>query len=212
LKLVNGRGHRSQASSDENKKGYVYGQHYSPHDIEVRELGTGVSRKETAAKLGVQFQTVQRPAKKEDGIDAIRSLLPRCYFDEIMCKRGIDGLKGYKKKWNDKLMVYYNEPVHDWTSHPTDAFQTLALSNPEQVEVGPYGRLDPGTYESVVSDDQSCLGVDRRPCFTKSCNRGNSSCTPPRRSSGAVSRFASVNSSALAPRSSGAVSISSGSG
>ena len=58
-----------------------------------------------------------------------------CYFDETKCKRGIDGLKGYKKKWNDKLMVYYNEPVHDWTSHPTDAFQTLALSNPEQVEV-----------------------------------------------------------------------------
>ena len=58
--------------------------------------------------------------------------------------------RGYKKKWNDKLMVYYNEPVHDWTSHPTDAFQTLALSNPEQVEVAEAHTADPGPDESVV--------------------------------------------------------------
>ena len=57
------------------------------------------------------------------------------HFDEIKCKRGIAGLKGYRKEWNDKLMVYKDHPVHDWTSHPTDALQTLALSNPEQVEV-----------------------------------------------------------------------------
>lgn len=114
-----------------NKRGYSYGKHYAPHDIEVRELTTGVSRKDTALKLGIRFETVKRPTAKEDGIDAIRTLLPRCYFDRSKCKRGIDGLKGYAKKWNDKLMVYSNEPVHNWTSHPTDAFQTLALSNPQ---------------------------------------------------------------------------------
>lgn len=113
---------------------YAYDQHFAPHDIAVRELMTGVSRQDTASKLGINFNKVQRPAKKEDGIDAIRTLLPRVYFDQTKCKRGIDGLKGYKKKWNDKMMVYSNEPVHDWTSHPTDAFQTLALSNPEQQE------------------------------------------------------------------------------
>lgn len=114
-----------------NKKPYVYGDHYAPHDIEVRELTTGASRKDTAMKLGIRFNTVARPSKKEDGIDAIRNVLNRCYFDKTKCKRGISGLKGYKKEWNDKLMVYKNQPVHDWTSHPTDAFQTLALSNPK---------------------------------------------------------------------------------
>lgn len=112
-------------------RGYNYGQHYAPHDIEVRELTTGVSRKETAEKLGIRFQTVKRPAKKEDGIDATRNIIPRCWFDQTRCKRGVGGLKGYKKQWNEKLMVYSNEPVHDWTSHPTDAFQTLALSDPK---------------------------------------------------------------------------------
>lgn len=114
-----------------NQRGYNYGKHYAPHDIEVREIGTGVSRKDTGKKLGINFETVKRPTRKEDGIDAIRNIIPRCYFDQTKCKRGVDGLKGYSKKWNDKLMVYSNEPVHDWTSHPTDAFQTLALSDPK---------------------------------------------------------------------------------
>jgi len=124
---------KGQQDGFERMKQYVYGRHKAPHDIEVRELSTGISRKDTAQKLGITFETIKRPAKKEDGIDAIRTLIPRCYFDAVNCKRGIDALKGYKKVWNDKLMVYGNEPVHDWTSHGTDAFQTGALSNPQPV-------------------------------------------------------------------------------
>jgi phage terminase large subunit len=114
----------------ERMKQYTYAQHYAPHDIEVRELTTGVSRRDTAKQLGINFKTVPRPQRKQDGIDAIRTMLSRCYFDGENCKRGISALKGYKKEWNEKLMVYSDRPVHDWTSHGTDAFQTLALSNP----------------------------------------------------------------------------------
>jgi hypothetical protein len=117
-----------------DKKGYLYDKHYAPHDIAVRELGTGVSRLESAKSMGIKFEQVARPDTKEDGINAIRVVLPRCYFDKNKCKRGIAGLKGYKKEWNDKQMVYKDHPVHDWTSHPTDAFQTMALSNPRIIE------------------------------------------------------------------------------
>jgi hypothetical protein len=114
-----------------NKRGYVYGQHYAPHDIEVREIGTGVSRKETARALGIDFETVARPNKKEEGIDAIRNMLSRCWFDKDKCSKGLDALRNYRKEWDDKHKVYKNHPVHDWASHGTDAFQTLALSNPQ---------------------------------------------------------------------------------
>lgn len=117
-----------------NKKGYAYGKHYAPHDIEVRELTTGISRKDTAKGLGINFETVQRPTRKQDGISASRTILPRCYFDEVKCRRGILALKEYKKQWNEKMMVYSNEPVHNWASHGSDAFQTLALTNPKVVE------------------------------------------------------------------------------
>lgn len=113
-----------------SEKPYTYEGHYGPHDIKVRELGTGVSRLETAAKLGLNIIPTPAPTTKQDGIDAIRTIIPRCWFDKQKCKRGIAGLKGYKKEWNDKTMVYKNKPLHDWTSHPVDAFQTMALNNP----------------------------------------------------------------------------------
>ena len=60
--------------------GYTYGTHWAPHDIRVRELGSGPSRLETTATLGIRFQTVPN-MPLEDGIHAVRMLLPRCWFD-----------------------------------------------------------------------------------------------------------------------------------
>jgi len=114
-----------------SRKPYIYGTHFAPHDIEVRELTTGVSRKDTAKGLGIEFETVKRPTTKEDGIDAIRMLLSRCWFDAKKCEKGLDALTNYRKEWDDKNKVFKNHPLHDWSSHGTDAFQTLALSNPQ---------------------------------------------------------------------------------
>lgn len=154
---------------------YVYGKHFAPHDIEVRELTTGVSRKDTAKSLGIKFETVQRPTRKEDGIDAIRNLLARCWFDENNCKRGIGALKGYKKEWNDKMMVYADHPLHDWTSHGSDAFQTLALTNPQPSTINDGGKVvrTVGSRHSrqpttVVSNDGTMmLNLDFRRAYGK---------------------------------------------
>lgn len=118
-----------------SQKPYNYDRegHFAPHDIEVRELTTGVSRKDTAKSLGIDFQTVPRPNKKEEGIDAIRNILSRCWFDAKKCEKGIEALRNYRKEWDEKNKVFKNHPVHDWSSHGTDGFQTLALSNPEPV-------------------------------------------------------------------------------
>lgn len=122
-----------------NSRGYTYGKHFAPHDIEVRELTTGVSRLETARSLGINFETVKRPARKDEGIDAIRNTLPRCWFDKTKCEKGIDALNNYHKEFDEKRKVYKNQPYHDWSSHATDAFQTLALSNPKvQIEQSSY--------------------------------------------------------------------------
>lgn len=114
-----------------NSKGYTYGKHYAPHDIEVRELTTGISRKETARSLGINFETVKRPARKDEGIDAIRNLLSRCWFDKDKTEKGRDALMNYHKEFDEKRKVYKNQPYHDWSSHGVDAFQTLALSDPK---------------------------------------------------------------------------------
>lgn len=120
-----------------NSRGYNYGTHFAPHDIEVRELTTGISRRETAQKLGITFQTVPRPSKKQEGIDAIRLILSRSWFDQTKCEKGIDSLMQYHKEFDEKRKVYKNQPYHDWSSHAVDGMQTFALSNSKPLNEAP---------------------------------------------------------------------------
>jgi phage terminase large subunit len=108
-------------------KGYRYGRHYLPHDVEVKELGTGRSRLETLHGLGLNCQVV-RKLGVEDGINAVRRVLPRCWFDRDKCAEGIKALRQYRREWDDVRKVFYERPLHDWCSHPADAMRYLAVS------------------------------------------------------------------------------------
>ncbi len=109
------------------EKPYVYGKHYPPHDIAVRELGTGKSRKETAASLGLKFEEPLGALALIDGIDAARLLIPRCWFDAEACKHGIECLRQYRKTYNQRLGEFTGVPVHNWASHGADAFRGLGV-------------------------------------------------------------------------------------
>lgn len=108
-------------------RGYKYGEHFGPHDLSVREIGSGKSRLDTARNLGIRFEIVARPQDKNDAIDVMRNVFPSCAFDDAKCAEGIKALGSYRKEWDDRLGVYKDRPLHDWASHPADAFQTFAL-------------------------------------------------------------------------------------
>jgi phage terminase large subunit len=108
-------------------KPYVYGGHIVPHDAQAKELGTGKSRLEVLESLGVNNLTVATMHRVEDGINAVRVLIPRCWFDAKKCARGIDALKLYRAEFDDKLQALKPRPVHDWTSHAADGFRYLAM-------------------------------------------------------------------------------------
>ncbi len=108
------------------QKGYTYGQHWAPFDIQVKELGSGRSRLETAASLGIRF-AIAPNVPLEDGIHAARMLFPRCYFDEGRCQKGLEALQHYRRDYNTRLNEFKATPVHDWASHGADAFRYLAL-------------------------------------------------------------------------------------
>jgi len=110
-----------------DEKGYFYGEHYAPHDIRVRELGPGVSREETARKLGVRYRMTPN-ISVADGIDRARIMLPRCWFDEEKCAAGLEALRMYRTEWDDKKRKYSDTPIHDWTSHAADAFRYVAVN------------------------------------------------------------------------------------
>lgn len=108
------------------KKDYLYGVHLAPHDIQVRELGTGKTRIETARQLGIEFTVVPRHSI-EDGIEAVRNLLPKCWFDEERTEKGLSALRSYRKEWDERNQTWKAKPVHDWSSHAADAFRYLAV-------------------------------------------------------------------------------------
>ena len=104
---------------------YLYGDHYAPHDIEVRELSTGKARREIAWDLGLNFRVVPK-LPLEDGIHAAQLLLKRCWWDQDACKPAIEAMRHYHRAWNERLRTFRLSPVHDWSSHFADAFRYLA--------------------------------------------------------------------------------------
>lgn len=108
-------------------KNYSYGRHVAPHDIEVKELGTGKTRLETAQKLGINFEVAPKMGL-EDGINAARLIFDRCYFDADRCEKGLECLMNYRRDFNTRIDEFKPVPVHDWASHGADAFRYMAVS------------------------------------------------------------------------------------
>jgi phage terminase large subunit len=126
---------------------YIYGDHYAPHDIRVRELGTGVSRFETAWRLGLRF-TIAPFMGVEDGINACRMAIERSRFDQVRCEEGLTALRHYRKEWSDKTQTWGAKPVHDWSSHPADAFRTGCTCIPSST----LRMAEPPRYEQTVEE------------------------------------------------------------
>lgn len=110
---------------------WLWGNHYLPHDVEVRELGTGKSRKEVLAGLGIKA-TVCPNIPVADGIQAVRMLLATCWFDKAKCKDGVEALRMYRREYDDKRQEFRLNPLHDWTSHYADAFRYFAVAHRER--------------------------------------------------------------------------------
>ena len=108
-------------------KEYHYVQHILPHDVQVKELGTGKSRLETLDALGIRNIEIAPKLAVEDGIQAARTMIPKCWFDEDNCTRGIEALRQYRRDFDEKLKTWRGRPLHDWTSHGADAFRYLAV-------------------------------------------------------------------------------------
>jgi phage terminase large subunit len=103
-------------------KDYVFGTHNAPHDIEVRELGSGKSRREISYDLGINFRVVPK-LPIEDGIHAAQMLITRTWFDQDRCKVGLEALRHYHRAYNERLRTFRATPVHDFSSHAADAWR-----------------------------------------------------------------------------------------
>jgi phage terminase large subunit len=106
---------------------YVYGTDYLPHDARAHELGSGRSIEEQMRSAGRKVQIV-RKLSISDGIAAARAIFGKCWFDGEKCGDGIQALRHYRYEADDKLGTFKKEPLHDWASHPGDAFRYFAVA------------------------------------------------------------------------------------
>ena len=105
---------------------YTYGKHWGPHDIETTEISSGLTRRQTAASMGLPFE-VTPMIGLDEGISAAQMLMSRCWWDETNCKVGLQALRHYRRKYNTRLSVFTSTPEHDGASHGADAFRGLAV-------------------------------------------------------------------------------------
>ena len=125
-------------------RGYEYGEHWGPHDIENREFAADAkSRKELAREgyeidgrmYSMNFRVVPK-AGIDTGIESVREILKSCVFDEEKCAVGISHLEGYRKEWDDKRGCWKDKPLHDFTSHGADSFRYFAVAKNNRKQVG----------------------------------------------------------------------------
>lgn len=110
---------------------YVFGDHHFPHDIEARELTTGRSRKEVVTNIMGKVVVAPR-LEVADGINAVRTLFGRMWFDEKACAEGLECLRNYRKDWDEKRKTFKDRPLHNWASHCADSLRYLAITYREQ--------------------------------------------------------------------------------
>ena len=127
------------------ERDYTYGDHYLPHDVRVKEMSSGKSRLDVLRSLGLTQIRVVPKISLEDGINAVRTILTRCWFDAKSCNRGVEALRQYRTDYDDRTQTYRNRPLHDWTSHPCDAFRYLAISL--------HDPIDPATVPRLAQQD-----------------------------------------------------------
>jgi len=128
---------------------WIYGTHTGPHDTLKHELGPGKTLAEQAQKqidpvtdenYSFSFVVANRINSQQEGIEAVRSILPFCWFDEekttVILGRtshekvvGLPSLENYRKEYDEKRETFISRPLHNWASHGAKAFETMAISH-----------------------------------------------------------------------------------
>ena len=99
------------------------GKIWLPHDAKVKTFQSKNSSVERFIKaFGAEKIDIVPISKKETQINAARTTIKQCEFNKTACEDGLDGLMAWEFVYNDELGVFGREPLHNWASHPSDAF------------------------------------------------------------------------------------------
>jgi phage terminase large subunit len=132
-------------------KGYRYEKIWLPHDARAKSLQTGRSTVEQYLHAGFPVDIVPN-LSLQHGIDAARQILPLCWFNP-RCLPGIEALRAYRRKYDEKRKVLSELPIHDWSSHGADGFRYLSLIAKERI----LPSLSEPPPQTAITNEPMCL-------------------------------------------------------
>ena len=140
------------------EKPYKYAKHYLPHDAKAKTLAAaGKSVIEQLSEfLGINNMAIVPDLSVQDGIQAVRQMLPMCWFDSERTHDGLEALRQYQREYDEDKKAFRQTPRHDWTSHPADAFRMLAIAWRLEPKVQPPDVVKPlivGPENTVTLND-----------------------------------------------------------
>jgi len=111
-------------------KPYKYKTHFLPHDARAKTLASGGKSviEMLAEHLSITKMAITPSLSLHDGIQAVRQMMPKAWFDKERCYDGLEALKQYQREWDDDKKMFRDKPRHDWTSHAADAMRYAAIN------------------------------------------------------------------------------------
>lgn len=108
--------------------GFIFEEHWGPHDMNNTDWVTGKTRVEMAANFGLNVEIVPK-LSREDGIDATRAMLRKMKFntENPNVQMLVDALYAYRREWDEKLNRFRDQPLHDWASDYADSVRYLSV-------------------------------------------------------------------------------------
>lgn len=107
---------------------------YVPHDIMTTEWGSGKTRFDRLVDRKMNPRRIAR-VSVADGLQAGRMAINAAEFDRENCETGIEGLKAYRREWDDERKTFRENPVKDWAEHIGSAWRYLGLAWKEAAPV-----------------------------------------------------------------------------
>ncbi len=157
-----------QLAQEIQKRHYLYGKHYLPHDARAKTLASGGKSivEQLAAFLGMSSLAIVPDIGVEDGIQAARLVFDRCWFDN-KCSEGIEALRQYQREYDEDKKAYRKIPLHNWASHPADAFRMLAVAERRHVILAKkadpvFKNVGDYTLDELWEEEQNRANVTKR--------------------------------------------------
>jgi len=133
-----------QRISHMQSKGYPLGTHYLPHDAAATKTSGRSFQAELRDAGLANTRIIPRTQNIWVGINRLLQMFPRLTFRTPACEKGVEALENYRTRPATQGAVSMDEPIHDWSSHASDALRMLA-------EAVMHGLVEGGSRDAMLA-------------------------------------------------------------